>query len=279
MKKILFLFVLLRPKEWVKNFFVFAPLIFSGMFLNQYALLKSFYAFIFFCIASSVVYIINDICDIDNDKSHPIKKQRPLANNVIKINEALFLLLLLFIILLFSILLNAKFSLILFAYILLNIFYSFKLKYEPVIDIFSIALSFVLRVISGSYALDLPISSWMCITTLSLALFLASIKRRQELKNIGTSSRKVLENYNIILIERFAEMAVTGTLIFYSLFVLSSKPSLTITIPFVMFALFRYWYIVQEITKSESPTDVLFNDWQIICTIFLWLCLTLYFVI
>ena len=226
MKKILFLFILLRPKQWVKNFFVFAPLIFSGMFLNQYALLKSFYDFIFFCIASSAVYIINDICDIDNDKSHPIKKQRPLANNIIKINEALFLLLLLFIILLFSILLNAKFSLILLAYILLNIFYSFKLKYEPVIDIFSIALSFVLRVISGSYALDLPISSWMCITTLSLALFLASIKRRQELKNIGTSSRKVLENYNIILIERFAEMAVTGTLIFYSLFVLSSKPSL-----------------------------------------------------
>ena len=278
MKKYYPFFLILRPRQWVKNFFVFAPLIFSGMFLNQEALIKSFCAFIFFCIASSLVYVINDICDIDNDKSHPIKKFRPLAKGIIKINEALFLSFMLFFILLISFFINFKFSLILFAYIFLNILYSFKLKHEPVLDIFSIAMSFVLRVISGSFMLDLPISSWMCITTLSLALYLASIKRRQELLNIGSFSRKVLANYNIDLIDRYAEMSATGALIFYSLFVLSSKPILSFTIPLVIFGLFRYWYIVQQKNKGEAPTDVLFNDWQMILTILLWLSLTLYLI-
>jgi decaprenyl-phosphate phosphoribosyltransferase len=279
MKKILPFFLILRPRQYIKNFFVFAPLIFSGMFLNQEALIKSFFAFIFFCIASSLVYVINDICDIDNDKSHPLKKQRPLAKGDIKINEALFLSFMLSSILLISFFINFKFSLILFLYIFLNIFYSFKLKHEPVLDIFSIAISFVLRVISGSYALDLPISSWMCITTLSLALYLASIKRRQELLNMGGGGgRKVLANYNIELLDRYAEISATGALMFYSLFVLSSKPNLVITIPFVIFGLFRYWYIVQLKNKGEDPTDVLLNDWQIISTIFLWLSLTLYLI-
>jgi decaprenyl-phosphate phosphoribosyltransferase len=278
MKKIIPFFLILRPRQYIKNFFVFAPLIFSGMFLNQEALIKSFFAFIFFCIASSLVYVINDICDIDNDKSHPLKKQRPLAKGDIKINEALFLSFMLSSILLISFFINFKFSLILFLYIFLNIFYSFKLKHEPVLDIFSIAISFVLRVISGSYALDLPISPWMCITTLSLALYLASIKRRQELLNMGGGGRKVLANYNIELVDRYAEISATGALMFYSLFVLSSKPNLVITIPFVIFGLFRYWYIVQLKNKGEDPTDVLLNDWQIISTIFLWLSLTLYFI-
>jgi decaprenyl-phosphate phosphoribosyltransferase len=278
MKKIIPFFLILRPRQWIKNFFVFAPLIFSGMFLNQEAVIKSFCAFIFFCIASSLIYVINDVYDIDNDRAHPIKKERPLAKGTLKINEAFFLSFTLFLILLISFFINFKFSLILFTYIFLNILYSYKLKHEPILDIFSIAMSFVLRVIAGSYILDLPISSWMCITTLSLALYLASIKRRQELLNVGSHSREVLGNYGIELVDRYAEISATSALMFYSLFVLSSKPNLVITIPFVIFGLFRYWYIVQFKNKGEAPTDVLLNDWQIIFTILLWLSLTLFLV-
>jgi decaprenyl-phosphate phosphoribosyltransferase len=278
-KKFLSLLILLRPRQWIKNLFVFAPLIFSGNFLSISALISTFSAFIYFCVASSFVYIINDIHDLHKDKYHPIKsKQRPLANGSIRVKEAHYFATFLFLISLLSIFVGLKLFSILFFYICLNVLYTFKLKNEPVLDIFSIAIGFVLRVISGSYVLDLPVSPWMCITTLSLALYLASIKRRQELLNIGTHSRQVLANYSIDLVDRYAEISATGALIFYSLFVLSSKPILSITIPFVIFGLFRYWYIVEQKNKGEAPTDVLYNDWQMILTILLWLSFILYLI-
>ena len=156
-------------------------------------------------------------------------------------------------------------------YMLLNIGYSLYLKHQPVLDIFTIAIGFVLRVFAGAVALDVPVSSWMFITTLCLALYLAAIKRRQELNQNGTKGRKILEKYSVALIDRYAEMSATGALVFYSLFVMSSKPQMVVTIPLVLFGLFRYWYVTETLDGGESPTDELISDQQLLLTVILWI--------
>jgi 4-hydroxybenzoate polyprenyltransferase len=165
---------------------------------------------------------------------------------------------------------------VILAYIALNIAYSFALKHQPVIDIFVIAIGFVLRVIAGTAALSLQPSPWMFVTTLCLALYLAAVKRRQELALSGTEGRKVLKHYSVSLIERYAEMAATGALIFYSLFVITVRPEMVITIPFVLFGLFRYWYVVEALEGGESPTDALLSDWQLALTVLVWIGTTLW---
>ena len=155
-------------------------------------------------------------------------------------------------------------------YVMMNIAYTFFLKHEPVVDIFVIAIGFVLRVYAGSVALNLGASAWMCITTLCLALYLAAVKRRQELSQSGTEGRKVLAKYSVELVDRYAEMSATGALLFYSMFVMSTRPELVITIPLVLYGLFRYWYVVEALDGGESPTDALLADWQLILVIVLW---------
>ena len=270
--KLLGVFKLIRPKQWVKNGFVFAPLIFSGELLNSAALAQASLAAFFFCIASSATYIVNDIHDIDLDRKHPKKsKSRPLASGAVSKIEALFILALLYLILIFGYSLMPKVILVIAAYAILNLAYTFVLKHEPVIDIFTIAIGFVLRVIAGAMALDLAASAWMCVTTLCLALYLAAVKRRQELAQSGVDGRKVLKKYSVALVDRYAEMSATGALLFYSMFVMSARPELVITIPLVLYGLFRYWYVVEALDGGESPTDALLADWQLMFVVVLWI--------
>jgi 4-hydroxybenzoate polyprenyltransferase len=262
---------LMRPKQWVKNGFVFAPLVFSGEMLNPDALTNAFLATLLFCLASSTTYIVNDIYDVDLDRQHPRKsKSRPLAAGILSKNAALFLLSALYFILALSYLVMPKVILVITAYLVLNLAYTFVLKHEPVIDIFTIAIGFVLRVIAGAVALDLGASAWMCVTTLCLALYLAAVKRRQELAQSGPEGRKVLKKYSVALVDRYAEMSATGALLFYSMFVMSTRPALVITIPLVLYGLFRYWYVVEALDGGESPTDALFADWQLMAVVVLW---------
>ena len=160
---------------------------------------------------------------------------------------------------------------VIFIYLALNWAYTFKLKHEPVIEIFIVAFGFVLRVYAGAVALAVPVSHWMFITTLSISLYLASIKRRQELVQSGSQGRGVLEHYSVPLIDRFAGMSAITAIVFYSLYVMEVQPQLIITIPFVMFGLFRYWFIVETLKGGESPTDVIVQDWQILLTVALWI--------
>jgi 4-hydroxybenzoate polyprenyltransferase len=139
-----------------------------------------------------------------------------------------------------------------------------------VLDIFTIALGFVLRVYAGAMALSVPVSSWMFITTLCLALYLAAVKRRQELSQSGSDGRQVLEKYTVSLVDRYAEMSATGALLFYSMFVMSARPELVITVPLVLFGLFRYWYVVEALDGGESPTDALLSDAQLLLAVVLW---------
>lgn len=263
---------LIRPKQWVKNGFVVAPLIFAGKFLDPSAIQQTLLATVLFSIAASATYIINDLHDIDRDRQHPKKsKTRPLASGQVSKQSAILLLLTLYGVLVFGWFLQPKVILVILGYLVLNLAYTFVLKHEPVIDIFTIAIGFVLRVYAGAMALDVPVSSWMFITTLCLALYLAAVKRRQELNRSGAQGRKVLEKYSVALVDRYAEMSATGALIFYSLFVMSSRPEMVISIPLVLYGLFRYWYIVESLDNGESPTDALMGDWHLLLTVILWL--------
>lgn len=263
---------LLRPRQWIKNGFVLAPLVFSGEFLDPAAVLRALFAVLLFCVGSSATYIVNDIHDIEQDRQHPIKaKQRPLASGAVRVPQALALLGLLYAILVWGYFLLPSAVLVILGYIVLNLAYSFVLKHQPVIDIFVIALGFVLRVYAGARALNLATSAWMLITTLCLALYLAAVKRRQELALSGTAGRKVLGHYTIALVDRYAEMAATGAVVFYSLFVMSVRPELVMTIPLVIYGLFRYWFVVESMDGGESPTDALLSDWQLLLTVVLWI--------
>ena len=268
----MWLIKLMRPRQWVKNVFVLAPLIFSGEFLHPESIKVSLLAFVLFCIASSATYIVNDMHDIERDRRHPTKsKTRPLAAGKVTIPAALALLGVLLTLLVAAGFVVPRVIAVIAAYLALNLAYSFYLKHEPVIDIFTIAIGFVLRVYAGTMALALPLSSWMLVTTLCLALYLAAVKRKQELAQSGIDGREVLKKYSPVLVDRYAEMSATGALLFYGLFVMSAKPRLVITVPLVLFGLFRYWYVVEELDGGESPTDALLNDWQLLLTVVLWI--------
>jgi 4-hydroxybenzoate polyprenyltransferase len=265
------LFRLMRPKQWVKNSFVLAPLIFTGEFSDLASVSRVLVATILFCLASSATYVVNDIHDLEDDRNHPKKsKTRPLATGVVTIPMAVTLLVALYGILVWAWFVTPQVILVIAIYMALNIAYTFILKHQPVVDIFTIAIGFVLRVYAGAVALGVPVSSWMFVTTMCLALYLAAVKRRQELSLSGTVGRKVLKKYSVALIDRYAEMSATGALVFYSMFVMSTKPQLIITVPLVLFGLFRYWYVIEELEGGESPTDALIADWQLLLTVVFW---------
>lgn len=262
---------LIRPKQWIKNIFVLAPLVFSGEFTNLESVYKALYAFFIFCISASAAYIVNDYRDIASDSQHPTKRfTRPLASGLVSRSHAFLLLSFFYFILIASYFYHSGLALIAFVYLLLNIAYSFSLKHQPVIDIFIIAIGFVLRVYAGAIILDVPVSSWMFVTTLCLALYLAAVKRRQELVLSGSGGRDVLGKYSVKLVERYAEMSATGALLFYSLFVMNLRPDMVVTIPLVLYGLFRYWFVVDVDESGESPTDALLSDWQLQVTVVVW---------
>jgi 4-hydroxybenzoate polyprenyltransferase len=262
---------LMRPRQWVKNGFVLAPLVFSGEFLQSTAISQALLAVALFCLASSATYVLNDLRDIERDRSHPVKsKSRPLAAGTVTPAAAIILLVCLYAMLIAGWFAVPRVVGVILGYMLLNLAYTFALKHQPVVDIFTIAIGFVLRVYAGAVALSVPVSSWMFVTTLCLALYLAAVKRRQELSRSGAAAREVLGKYTLSLVDRYAEISATGALVFYSMFVMSAKPDLVITVPLVLFGLFRYWYVVEALDGGESPTDALLTDWQLLLTVVVW---------
>ncbi len=269
---------LARPKQWVKNGFVLAPLIFAREFHDMGAVAQAFAAFGLFCVASSATYILNDLRDIERDRSHPVKSwSRPLAAGTVRPATAIALLVALYAVLIAGVFWSPRTMAVIAGYLALNFAYSFWLKHQPVLDIFSVASGFVLRIFAGAVAISVPVSNWMAITTLCLSLYLASIKRRQELATSGDGSREVLRRYSVALVDRYAEISAVGALIFYSLFVMSANNErLGFTIPLVIFGLFRYWYVVEALDGGESPTDVAVTDKPLIAAVVLWLGVCLY---
>ncbi|MDY6523609.1 decaprenyl-phosphate phosphoribosyltransferase [Acinetobacter faecalis] len=267
---------LLRPKQWIKNFFVFAPLIFSGELFFSVSVFNALITFLLFCCAASSVYIINDLNDVEKDKLHPKKCKRPLASGLVSKTQAKIIIALLYLVLLTGLLFDYKVSLIIFSYIILNYAYSLYLKHQPVLDIFTIALGFVLRTYAGAVAIGVPISNWMLITVLTLSLYLAAIKREQELLNTGAETRIALKKYTLSLTRKYIEISASCTIVFYSLFVLESRPELIFTVPIILFGIFRYWFINETSTQCESPTDAVIEDKPLLITIVVWLGIVIY---
>jgi 4-hydroxybenzoate polyprenyltransferase len=263
---------LLRPRQWVKNAFVLAPLIFSGSFLRGEPVVDAVAATLLFCLASSATYVLNDLRDRDADRRHPTKRhKRPIAAGLVSVGEAKVMLGVLVVVLAAGGALMPRAGAVIAAYLLLNVGYSLGMKHMPVLDLFCIATGFVLRVYAGAVAISVALSSWMLITTLSLALYLATIKRRTELRSAaGDGGRRVLEMYTLPLLDRYAELAAVSAIVFYGLFVISVRPQLSVTVPLVLFGLFRYWYLVERNGGGESPTDALWGDLPLASTVVLW---------
>jgi 4-hydroxybenzoate polyprenyltransferase len=268
---------LLRPKQWVKNGFVIAPLIFSEQYLNTKAVFQALLATGLFCITSSAVYLFNDLCDYGNDRLHPEKKyQRPLAAGLVSVRQAKVLLTLLVVAIALILVYQRQTAIALVAYLALNVAYSLKLKSIPVIDIFCIATGFVLRVFVGGLAISVTISSWMLITTLCLALYLAVIKRKQELRVHGNAGRSILGIYTLPLLDRYGEFAAMCSVVFYGLFVIEVRPKLVVTVPIVLLGFFRYGFIVESKQGGESPTDVIWTDLPLALTVLAWVGLSIF---
>ncbi len=273
---------LIRPKQWLKNLFVFAPILFAGQLLNFPMLAKTLYAFAAFCLTSSMVYIINDIVDIDADRNHKKKRFRPLASGEVSVREAvIFGFILLLPVLLILTRLEINFSVVILIYFLLNILYTFKFKHVVILDVFIISIGFMLRVEGGAAAIGAVFSSWMILTTIFLSLFLAISKRRAELSGTENENvenqRKVLEHYDITFTDQMNTVAVTGTIICYALYTVSDKAvstfhtdNLIYTTPFVIYGMFRYLYLLHKKNLGESPEQIVTKDLSLIINIFLW---------
>lgn len=275
------LYNLFRIKHWVKNLFIFLPLLFSINFFKPEYLIKSIFIFIAFCLAASAIYIINDVFDKTKDQLHPIKKKRPIAAKQISIQIAFFIsFILLFFSIVISFYINTCSGLILFLYVIINILYSKGLKNCFLLDIIIIASGFVFRILIGAYAINVPISHWILLTTFFAALFIALSKRRFEFINIGNHDqhRPSLKLYNLDLINYFSIIAVALTIISYSLWSIDEQviqrfqtDKLIYTIPFIIYGLFKYLQLVLMQEKGSDPVDAVLADKSLITVFLLWL--------
>lgn len=283
--RIKYLLYSLRPKQWIKNLFIFLPLIFGKKLLVFPDNLNTFIAFCIFSLAASSVYILNDIIDIRKDKLHPAKRLRPLASGKIGIGEASAAGFILCVVsLAASFALNTYFGYIVIAYLMFNIIYSIALKEVVIIDVFCIGLFFWLRIMAGSAVSGAALSYWIIIMTMLLALFLGFNKRRQELKLLGKKAsvhRSVLMKYNLYFIDQMITVITSSIVISYMLYTVNARTvqefgseNLIFSIPFVYYGIFRYLYLIHKVKRDGDPTRILLSDrmsqaniaaWIIVC--------------
>lgn len=271
---------LLRVSHWTKNVFVFVPLVFSKNLMNKDFLVEVLFAFVFFSIASSLVYVFNDLIDAGKDKLHQIKKYRPIASGKISKSKAVIIIFILIILTAVSFfVLNLQFNLVLLGYILLNISYSLLLKKIVIIDLLSVSIGFMLRVISGALVITVPLSSWLILTTLFLSLFLAVAKRRAEfiIYENENNTRIVLKDYNLKLLDLFLAVSAGGIIISYSLYSVAERTvnyfhteNLVFTTIFVIYGIFRYLYLIHKEKNRENSLEILLKDIPSIINIFIY---------
>ncbi len=265
-----------RPKHWIKNIFVFPALIFANEFTDGKSIVLSIATFFLFSFAASSVYLINDIADYESDKNHPIKKYRPIPAGELSRGLALVVSLLLsFATLLTSIVISPMLTLIIFAYFINNLFYSFGLKHVVILDTLMVSFGFVLRAVGGAYAIGVPNSPWFLIITFMLTLFLAIMKRRQEFVEInknGGETRQVLDDYSIEMLDQMANIIIPSVLVSYIFYTFNTFHTkyFIFTIPFVVYGIFRYLYLVHKKNLGENPVHTLFIDIPLLMCVVLW---------
>ena len=256
---------LIRVKHYLKNFLVFLPAIFSGMLFDSNVLFKVIIMFLAFSFTSSIIYVINDINDIESDRKHPIKKNRPLASGKVSKKGAIITIIILVLLitglLYFANLLFDFSSLILIVYFIINLGYSFGLKNIPLVDITILALGFVLRVTYGGVGLGIEISNWLFLTILSISFYMALGKRRNELIKNGSNSRKVLKSYNKGFLDKNMYMFLALTIVFYSLWAVSAfnNEFFKYSIILVIVILLKYCMDVED-DNFGDPIEVITHD-------------------
>lgn len=272
----------MRPKQWIKNSVLFAALVFDRQFTLSHIpqVLQTIAGFIIFCLLSGVVYIINDIADIEADRQHPNKRTRPIASGRLPVSTArAFAIGLLLAIAPLSYLLSPGFSAVALAYLLINLAYSRWIKHIPLLDVFTIAAGFVLRVAGGVALIEVArFSPWLYVVMTLASLYIGFGKRRSELALLASANnaqRRVLDGYTIPVLDQFITILSGTTIIAYSLYTFSA-PNLPenhvmmLTIPFVLYGIFRYLYLIQLKHSGGAPEEVLLSDRPLQVAILLW---------
>ncbi len=271
----------MRPKQWTKNLLVFAALIFAQRLDDPFSVATAIVAFVFFCLLSSSIYLINDLRDIEEDRKHPVKCHRPLAAGIISPTLALIAALILMAMgLLGTFQINQETGMIAAGYLALTLAYTFGLKHIVIIDVLTVAIGYVLRAIAGAIAIQVEISPWLVICTILLALFLVLAKRRQELvmlEGAAAQYRAILGEYSSYLLDQMIAVVTASTFMSYCLYTISERTvqelgtqNLIYTIPFVIYGIFRYLYLVHQKNQGDAPDRVLLTDGPLLANVILY---------
>jgi 4-hydroxybenzoate polyprenyltransferase len=277
------LFRSLRPEQWTKNLVLFAGLLFGLRLFDPNAILRSMAAAGIFCLLSGVVYLVNDVMDREADKRHPLKRNRPIASGALSPQLATVAAIVLAAgSLAAAWALGTMFFIIAVAYVLMQTLYSGPLKHVVILDVLTISFGFVLRAAAGAVVVDVPISHWLLICTVLLALFLALSKRRHELVLLAdgaASHRRILEEYSPYLLDQMIGVVTATTLMAYTIYTVSPETTqrfgtdwLGLTIPFPLYGIFRYLYLVHQKKGGGSPTTMLLADMPLLICVALWAC-------
>ncbi len=271
----------MRPAQWLKNVLVFAPLVFAHQALEPHALARSLAIFLLFCLASGAVYLVNDLLDRASDREHPVKRLRPIASGALSPAAATVAAALIGAgALAGAALLESRVALVLGIYLLVNLLYSRVLKHVVILDVMTLATGFVLRVVAGGIAVGVALSSWLLLCTSLLALFLGFGKRRHELVLLeinASTHRPILAEYSPYFLDQLIAVVTTSTLVTYALYTMDplvhqklGTPYLPLTIPFVLYGIFRYLYLVHQKQEGGDPSQVIFNDRPLLVNVLLW---------
>ncbi|MBN1164003.1 MAG: decaprenyl-phosphate phosphoribosyltransferase [Candidatus Krumholzibacteriota bacterium] len=290
MKKIWYVLISMRPKQWTKNLVLFAGIVFSKRFLETGLVLRSFLGFAVFCMLSGAIYILNDLFDRKGDREHPTKRNRPIASGAVGAGlGAAIVIALMVVFISFSWFLGVHFFLLVLAFVIINGTYSILLRQIVILDVISISFSFLIRAGAGVYVLhkqvpDLELSPWLLICTLFLSLFLALCKRRNEFSKLDNAAthRNSLKDYSSHLLDQLVGISASATIISYSIYTVWPETvskfgtrNLVFTIPFVVFGLMRYLYLVYSRQEGGDPSGVLLTEKAILIDVFLWFVATL----
>ena len=277
---------LMRPHQWVKNTFVLTGLLFGHAWHDPVLVSKAIIAFVSFCLISSTIYIINDIVDIEQDRHHPSKRKRPLPSGKLKISTAaIFAVVLGATALVIASFASSTAVIILLIYAVMNVAYSLKLKHVVILDVFIIATGFMLRILAGTLGLGIPPSQWLLLCGLMVTLFLGFSKRRAEiiaLSDDKSAHRKVLELYSPVLLDKLIVITAAGLIMSYSLYTMNPEtirihgtPNLIYTVPFVIYGVFRYIYLLHHQSSGGDPSKDLVRDPHMLIVLSAWLITTI----
>lgn len=271
----------LRPKQWLKNLFVFAPAIFANTIFEERTIERAAAAFLVFCCVASSTYLLNDVLDRESDRMHPVKRLRPIASGRLAPGMALVLAALLAAIgIAASFGLGLLFGALVVTYLASTIGYTLVFKHHVILDVMFLASGFVLRVAAGAAAVNVPASEWLFLCTMLLALFLGFSKRRHELTLLegeATSHRRVLVHYSPELLDQMIVIVATSAILCYILYTVwpstverFGSNHLIYTVPFVIYGIFRYFYLIHQRQSGGDPTDALLTDWPLLVNVVLW---------